>query len=134
MPVLTFPHKHRLRLSAPGTIRSLFILLSLTPILGCEKDEIRHYQVARLEIPPEDAPAAPVPTRMLAAIFVQTQQDRPWFFKLTGPPDEIEKYRDEYEHFIQSVRFTKKGDPPLTYTVPQGWQREQGDAMRFATF
>src|SRR5260370_28938263 len=102
----TFLSHHRLRFSALGTFRSFLILLSLTPILGCEKDEIRHYQVARLEIPPEDAPAAPVPTRMLAAIFVQTQQDRTWFFKLTGRPAEIEKYKHEDEHFIQSVPVT----------------------------
>src|SRR5260370_41692692 len=101
MAVLTFTFKHRLRFSALGTFRSLFILLALATILGCEKDEIRHYQVARLEIPPDAAPATPVPTRMLAAICVQTQQDRTWFFKLTCPPDAVEKYKDEYEHFIQ---------------------------------
>lgn len=134
MPVLTFPHKLRLRLSAPGPLRPFVILLALTTILGCEKDEIRHYQVARLEIPPDAAPATPVPTRMLAAICVQTQQDRTWFFKLTGPPEEVEKYKEEYEHFIQSVRFTKKGAPPVTWTVPQGWQREAGGGIRFATF
>jgi hypothetical protein len=120
-----------LRFSATGAIRTFVVLLPLTTILGCEKDEIRHYQVSRLEIPPE-AQAASVPTRMLTAIL--PQRDRTWFFKLTGPPEEVEKYKDEFEHFIQSVRFTKKGDPPVTYTVPPGWERQPGDAMRFATF
>jgi hypothetical protein len=114
-------------------MRSLFFALSLAVILGCEKDEIRHYQAMRLEVPPEvAAQAAPTPTRMITAIF--PHKDRTWFFKLTGAPEEVEKYKDEFEHFIQSVRFTKKGDPPVTYTVPQGWQRGAGDALRFATF
>jgi hypothetical protein len=106
--------------------------LLLAALLGCEKDEIRHYQATRLEIPPDAAPAAPTPTRMITAIF--PHKDRTWFFKLTGAPEEVERHKEEFEHFIQSVRFTKKGDPPITYTVPQGWQRGQGDALRFATF
>jgi hypothetical protein len=134
MAVLPFTLKFRLPVGVRGAVQPLIVLITLTPILGCEKDEIRHYQAPNLEIPAGAAAAAPVPARMLAAIFPQPEKDRTWFFKLTGPPDEVEKYKDEYEHFIQSVRFTKKGDPPVTYTVPKGWQREQGDAMRFATF
>src|SRR5260370_16896375 len=133
MPVLIFPRHHRLRLSARGMMRSLFLALSLAVILGCEKDEIRHYQAARLEVPPEvAAQAAPTPAWMITAIF--PHKDRTWFFKLTGAPEEVEKYQDEYEHFIQSVRFTKKGDPPVTYTVPQGWQRGPADPFRFPPF
>src|SRR5439155_3080433 len=40
----------------------------------------------------------------------------------------------EFEHFIQSVRFTKKGDPPVTWTAPEGWHREAGAGLRFASF
>ena len=122
-------------LSACRITRSLllpFLGLLLAALLGCEKDEIRHYQATRLEIPPDAAPAAPTPTRMITAIF--PHKDRTWFFKLTGAPEEVERHKEEFEHFIQSVRFTTKGDPPITYTVPQGWQRGQGDALRFATF
>src|SRR5262249_54950708 len=126
---------HCLRPSARRIARSLllpFLALPLAALLGCEKDEIRHYQATRLEIPQDAAPTAPTPTRMITAIF--PHKDRTWFFKFTGPPEEVAKYKDDFEHFIQSVRFTKKGDPPITYTVPQGWQRGQGDALRFATF
>jgi len=113
------------------TVRLL--ALSLATILGCQKDEISHYQVPRLEIPPQEKQAgAPVPLRMLTAIF--PQKDRTWFFKLTGPPEEVEKHKGEFEHFIQSVRFTKKGDPPVTWTVPEGWHREAGAGLRFASF
>lgn len=114
-------------------VTAYLLALSLATILGCQKDEISHYQVPRLEIPPQEKQAgAPVPLRMLTAIF--PQKDRTWFFKLTGPPEEVEKHKGEFEHFIQSVRFTKKGDPPVTWTVPEGWHREAGAGLRFASF
>jgi hypothetical protein len=113
---------------------ALFILgLSLATILGCQKDEISHYQVPRLEIPlqPKQAGASG-PLRMITAIF--PQPDRTWFFKLTGLPEEVDKHKGEFEHFLQSVRFTKKGNPPVTWTVPEGWHREAGAGLRFASF
>jgi hypothetical protein len=133
MKPVTHP-SYRLPRRADASICSLVIVLALAFVVGCDKDEIRHYQAPRLEIPPEAGPATPVRTRMLTAIFRQPQQDRTWFFKLTGLPEEVEKHKEEFEHFIQSVRFTKKGDPPVTYSVPKAWQRGSGDAMRFATF
>src|SRR5439155_12950822 len=121
----------RLESSKGVTVR--LPVLSLATILGCQKDEISHYQVPRLEIPPQEKQAgALVPLRIITAIF--PQKDRTWFFKLTGPPVEVEKHKGEFEHFIQSVRFTKKGDPPVTWTVPEGWRREAGAALRFASF
>jgi len=109
------------------------IALSLATLLGCQKDEISHYQVPRLEIPPQEKQAGAFgPLRMITAIF--PQPDRTWFFKLTGSPEEVEKHKGEFEHFLQSVRFTKKGDPPVTWTVPDGWRREAGAALRFASF
>jgi hypothetical protein len=108
------------------------LALALVAIVGCQKDEISHYQVPRLEIPAQEKPAGAQPLRMITAIF--PQQDRTWFFKVSGPPEEVEKHKPEFERFIQSVRFTKKGDPPITWTAPEGWQREAPSALRVATF
>jgi hypothetical protein len=109
-----------------------FLALGLATLAGCQQDEIQHYQAPRLEIPPQQKQAGAVgPQRMITAIF--PQQDRTWFFKLTGDPDEVQKHIEEFEHFLKSVRFVK-GDPPVTWTVPQGWQREAGAGLRFATF
>src|SRR5438132_12135574 len=117
--------------SKGGTIRLL--ALDLAAILGCQKDEISHYQAPRLEIPLLEKQAdASVPLRMITAIF--PDKDRTWFFKLSGSPEEVEKHKGEFEHFIQSVRFTKKGDPPITWTAPAEWQREGKSALRVETF
>jgi hypothetical protein len=111
----------------------LLLALAVAAASGCQKDEIEHYQAPRLEIPVQEKQAGiQVPLRMITAIF--SQKDRTWFFKLSGQPDEIEKHKQEFEHFIQSVRFTKKGDPPVIWTVPEGWQREAGAGLRFASF
>jgi hypothetical protein len=108
------------------------LAVSLAILAGCQQDEIQHYQAPRLEIPPQQKQAGAVgPQRMITAIF--PQQDRTWFFKLTGDPDEVQKHIEEFEHFLKSVRFVK-GDPPVTWTVPQGWQREAGAGLRLATF
>lgn len=109
------------------------LALGLATILGCQKDEITHYQVPRLEIPLQQKQAgASGPLRMITAIF--PQPDRTWFFKLTGLPEEVEKHKGDFEHFLQSVRFNKKGNPPVTWTVPEGWHREAGAGLRFASF
>src|SRR5437588_351697 len=103
--------KARSWLARPESLKGValcLLALSLASILGCQKDEITHYQVSRLEIPPQQKQSvASAPLRMITAIF--PQPDRTWFFKLTGLPEEVEKHKGEFEHFLQSVRFTKKG-------------------------
>ena len=101
---------------------------------GCEKDEIRKYQVAKNE------PAAPVagkgdkqPVRLLAAILPHAEKT--WFFKLMGPVASVQEQQDGFDRFMQSVRFKDGGQTPLEWTLPEGWRPEQSaEKMRFATF
>jgi hypothetical protein len=125
MPTISF--------SGQNCLAIILFSAALVAVAGCQQDEITHYQAPRLEIPPQQKQAgAQGPLRIITAIF--PQKDRTWFFKLSGAPEEVEKHKDEFEHFIQSVRFTKKGEPPVTWTVPEGWQREAGAGLRFASF
>ena len=85
----------------------LALALTLATILGCQKDEISHYQVPRLEIPPQDKQAgASGPLRMVTAIF--PQPDRTWFFKLTGPAKTVESARKDFLKMLKSVRRAEK--------------------------
>ena len=80
------------------------------------------------------APATPGPTteaRMLAAMIPWSSQH--WFFKVTGPPDEVAKHAETFTTFIKSVRFAPGADAKPEWTVPEGWQQAAGTAMRFAT-
>src|SRR5207302_1069371 len=72
------------------------------------------------------------PVRLVAAIV--PREDQTWFFKLTGPPPEVEESRKTFDQFLASVHFTGKADPPVEWKVPEGWQPEGGHAERYATF
>lgn len=101
----------------------LFCFL-LGPLVGCQQDvDIRQY----------DIPLPEGRTRLLAAIFAQ--EDKTWFFKLVGPEPKVLEQKDNFNKFVRSVRFTKeKGQPPLTWTVPENWRHEPGKDLRYATF
>ena len=42
--------------------------------------------------------------RILGVIY--PQGDRSWFFKMTGPPEQVEKQKPAFEAFVRSVKFT----------------------------
>jgi hypothetical protein len=105
-------------------------------LAGCHsQDEIRRYQVPRVE-----GTKAKAPPRMLAAML--PHQEQMWFFKMVGPEQIVAEQKEKFEGFIGSIRFTDKGDVPLTWTVPEGWREEHKEAnpanlpglRRFATF
>src|SRR5262245_64782006 len=87
-------------------------------LAGCypKEDAIATYSA------PRDEPDVRV--RLLAAVIPQTEKT--WFFKLSGPRDAVGKEQDRFASFVQSVKFTGKSDPPLTWTTPDGWKQESG--------
>jgi hypothetical protein len=109
---------------------SSFILLAFL-FVGCEKDEIRHYSVPHEE-PPRLVPANPEQTarRLLGAIL--PYKDRVWFFKLVGPPEEIDTLKPTFEKFLQTVHFADDEVKPIAWTLPEAWKEMPGDKMRYA--
>jgi hypothetical protein len=70
-----------------------------------------------------------VPDRMLGAILVQ--EDRCWFFKLTGPREELDRKKGDFESFLKSVEI---GDEGPKWQLPEGWELDdKPKEMRFAT-
>jgi hypothetical protein len=70
-----------------------------------------------------------VPDRMLAAILVQ--EDAFWFFKLTGPREELAQKKDAFEGFLKSVELTDEGPK---WELPDGWEVDDKPIQgRFAT-
>ena len=70
-------------------------------------------------------------TRMLAAII--PHGDQQWFFKVTGPADEVAKHAEAFTALIKSVRFSDDAGTKPKWTLPEGWQETPGSGMRFAT-
>jgi hypothetical protein len=101
------------------TIAVASFLGSLLIIAGCaETPQIASYTVQK-----------EVPDRMLAAILVH--EDRCWFFKLTGPREELAAKKDDFESFLKSVEITDAGPK---WELPEGWTAdEKPSEMRFAT-
>jgi hypothetical protein len=88
---------------------------------GCQQaDEIRRYQVPKTT------------ARLLGAII--PHGERTWFLKLVGPVEEIKGQEEAFYQFLRSIRFTDQAKEPIRWTVPEGWQQEQGAGLRYATF
>lgn len=117
------------RLLAPVVLAAAAGLLAL----GCQQDEIRHYQAPKSEavMPEAGHTGAHNPVRLLAAIL--HHGDRTWFFKMTGPPPEVAAQQDTFNQFLHSLQFTDKGDKPITWKLPAGWTEGAGTEMRYAT-
>lgn len=60
--------------------------------------------------------------RMLGAMF--PAEEPAWFFKFSGPSDEIAKYEGEFDELLKSVKLT--GADSLDFTAPKGWQKGPG--------
>lgn len=119
----------------------LFCAVLIGIISGCGRsDEITRYSIAVsegpggiLSLPGGDAatpPMAAVSGGMLAAIVPQGKQC--WFFKLVGPPDAVERQKEQFESLLKSVRFSKENSLPA-WDLPDGWQQKGASGMRFAT-
>jgi hypothetical protein len=106
--------------------------LATAGVVGCYDEEIRHYKVPREQVRPSVSPADRLAIRLLAAIV--PHNERTWFFKLVGPAPILARHKDAFDQFIQSVRFTDNAKEPLTWTVPDGWERKPGSELRYATF
>jgi hypothetical protein len=99
-------------------------------LAGCPaRDEIEHYTAPKSE-PLFVKQTGPV--RLLVAVV--PREDETWFFKLAGPPGEVEENRKEFDQFLGSVHFTGKADPPVAWKAPESWQAEAAEAPRYATF
>src|SRR5206468_13040197 len=105
--------------SAPAILAGLIVLAAA----GCQDEAVRHYKVPRVPEPP---------TRLLGAILPAGEQV--WFVKLSGPETAVAPHRDEFEQFVQSIRFPKQAEQPITWTAPTGWRTESGARdQRYAT-
>jgi hypothetical protein len=109
----------RLSAVAPGWLLLSFVLLAL----GCGETE----QITRYSVPKE----APTPTAQRDDVEpFETQPASAWFFKLTGPAETVAEIEDEFRALLESTSLNG-GEP--TWTLPEGWSRQPGSSMRFAT-
>lgn len=113
-----------------GGLGTALLIVAALFLAGCPaQDEIEHYRAPKSE-PLLLNPSGPV--RLVVATV--PHEDQTWFFKLTGPPDEVTEHRKEFDQFLDSVHFTGKADPPVDWKAPADWQSEPGHQQRDATY
>ncbi|HEV3142744.1 MAG TPA: hypothetical protein VGZ47_02550 [Gemmataceae bacterium] len=106
------------RLCVSRTLLLAALLGIFVASTGCRKEEIRAYSVPKEKV------------RLLAAII--PHQNETWVFKLMGPDEEVGPQQNDFVNWLNSIQFPDKGEP-ITWQLPESWQQEKGDQMRYAT-
>ncbi len=68
------------------------------------------------------------PARMFGAMV--RVGDQTWFYKLTGPVDEVNELVPQLREYVVSMKY-ENGQPVLT--KPEGWEQLPGNQFRYAT-
>ncbi|HEX3999154.1 MAG TPA: hypothetical protein VHX65_11435 [Pirellulales bacterium] len=113
----------------------------LASLGGCSPAEkIEQYTVEKPDVlaekyfhesPDAVATNGPGTDRMVAAVVPHGSQF--WFFKLAGPDEAVAKQAAPFLSFMSSIHFADGAESPPDWTLPEGWTRQPGNAMRFAT-
>jgi hypothetical protein len=56
-----------------------------------------------------------------------------WFFKMSGKADVVGKYEADFNKLMGTVHSSASSEEPISWQLPQGWQKTEGSAMRYAT-
>jgi hypothetical protein len=117
------------------------LIALLAALAGCNPTEkVERYQVEKPDILAEKyfpesaatrAATSTGPDRMLAAIVPHGSQF--WFFKLAGPADAVAGQGKGFLRFMLSVHFAAGAESPPEWTLPEGWTRQPGNQIRYAT-
>ena len=138
-----FPSAALKKGTGTAQVAPLLLIALFVAVVGCSPAEkIEQYRVDKPEVLAKqfshgsDADASPTadtsPTdRMLAAIVPHGSQF--WFFKLAGPDDAVRTHGKEFLQLMFSLHFADGAESPPDWTLPEGWTREPGNQMRYAT-
>ncbi|MBX9622269.1 MAG: hypothetical protein K2X82_00490 [Gemmataceae bacterium] len=98
------------------------LALAALAAAGCsDAPGVHSYRTPKSTEPRGPGPAAPGPTagdyRILGAVY---PADQPvWFFKLTGPADQLARHEADFDKLAASVRL--QGDAVPAFDLPPGW-------------
>lgn len=108
------------------------LLVGVLPYLfTAEETEIVTYTAPKEtpRKPPEATAAVPGKPGRLWGVIVPRESEV-WYFKLTGPIDDVKQREPELRDFIQKVEFTNELP---AWKLPEGWTQRAGNDIRFAT-
>jgi hypothetical protein len=123
-------------------INSILLVSVFALSIGCkpEPEIMRHWipkersgleKLRQLETPSQTTVSQATTaqkTRMAVAIF--QNPDANWFFKVTGPAEQVAETEDQWKELFKSVKFTD-GEP--SWDMPENWSTAGPKPMRHAT-
>lgn len=98
----------------------ILLAIALLAVVGCKEEPITEYDAPREE-----------QQRLLAAMMPRGETT--WSFKLAGPAHAVTMHKEEFDQFVETVRFTDKAEPDLP-PPPNGWKKQEDSPSRFAAF
>jgi hypothetical protein len=98
------------------------LALAFVALFGCSREEpIRVYTVPKTQ---------ETTYTILGGIFPAEEPN--WFFKLTGPTDELAPHAAELDKFLASVRFPNGPDKMPAWELPAGWKTGGANPAKMA--
>jgi hypothetical protein len=111
------------RNSFPHILSAALIAGAALVPAGCGGDGVNSYTVPRTSEPTPPAPPPAAGEYRMLGLMVPAGNPV-WFFKYSGPTDEITKYEADFDKLTASVKFGGAGMPE--FTPPDGWERGPG--------
>jgi hypothetical protein len=111
---------------------ALLACVALLPV-GCGSGEdVKAYKVPKTTEREKKDLTPPTETGEYRLLGLMVPADNPmWFFKYSGPSDEVAKYEADFDKLAASVKFNGPAALP-DFTPPEGWERRpgRGDIVR----
>ena len=118
-----------------STIRAVLSTACLILCLGCEPAaQVQTYSVARTAPPRPPLDAAALLEQLdHILVAIVPQNDKAWFFKVSGKAPVIARQRQAFLDFLQTVELADDRAQPPRWDLPDGWSEKEATAMRTAT-
>lgn len=122
-------------------VRKLPVFIAILPLLlfvssGCQRRDEVQTQTKERTSPPQEPIDADRYLQQLDHILVAIvpQEEKVWFFKLTGKAEQIEAQRKTFLEFVKSIKPSESADDLPTWELPEGWENKESTVrMRLAT-
>lgn len=125
-------------MTAARAARHIVLAAALTAAGCSDAENVRVLEEAQPQSKSRTIPADQKLFRTLAAMVPtdgEARENDPhwWFFKLSGKADVIAKHESDFNKLIESIHTQPNDENPITWKLPEGWTRERGSQLRFAT-
>jgi hypothetical protein len=102
----------------------------LAGLAGCERDQREEEIVVDTVTHPDREP-------IRLRVGAIQRGEVIWFFRISGPKDEVANHEAEFNEFVRSAKFAEEKEQhaePVVWTEPKSWRKDPPGGMRYAGF